>query len=331
MRQIKFGLYLPTGDFARARRVAQRAERQGFYSLSINDHLYSPMGERDPQLESFTTLSAIAAITTRIRLAPAVVAMSFRNPALLAKTASTLDCISNGRFIMGLGSGWQRTEYEAHGYRYPSTTERLDQLEDGIQVLKAMWTQDEPTYQGRFFSIKNAYNNPRPVQKPYPPLMLGGSGPKLLEIAARHADIALLTAPIYHDKDSVQDPTAAVKFTKAVLKRRIGQLRDLTRAAGRDPDSIELASLVFVRMARDKSQADAMVRQSAAQMGFPSEEAVRNSPGLLIGTPDEVKRELQSRIEEFGLTFFTAAIFGQEAYEMWVDEIMPAFQGKSEQ
>jgi alkanesulfonate monooxygenase SsuD/methylene tetrahydromethanopterin reductase-like flavin-dependent oxidoreductase (luciferase family) len=176
MRAIKFGLYLPTGDFARARRVAERAEKQGFYSLSINDHLYSPMGERDPQLECFSTLSAIAAITTRVRLAPAVVAMSFRNPALLAKTASTLDCISNGRFIMGLGSGWQRTEYDAHGFPYPSPTERLAQLEDGINVLKAMWTQKEPAYHGRYFSVNNAYNNPRPVQKPYPPIMLGGSG-----------------------------------------------------------------------------------------------------------------------------------------------------------
>ena len=201
MRKIKFGLYLPTGDFARARKVAERAEKQGFYSLSINDHLYSPMGERDPQLECFSTLSAIAAITSRIRLAPAVVAMSFRNPALLAKTASTLDCISNGRLILGLGSGWQRTEYDAHGFPYPSTAERLDQLEDGINVLKAMWTQEEPAYQGRYFAIKNAYNHPRPVQKPYPPLMLGGSGKRLLEIAAKHADIALLTPPIYHDKD----------------------------------------------------------------------------------------------------------------------------------
>src|SRR5579885_925589 len=325
MRQIKFGLYLPTGDFARARRVAERAERQGFYSLSINDHLYSPMGERDPQLECFSTLSAIAAVTTKVRLAPAVAAMSFRNPSLLAKTVSTLDCISNGRLILGLGSGWQRTEYDAHGFPYPSTTERLDQLEDGIRVLKAMWTQDEPTYQGRYFSVKNAYNHPRPVQKPYPPLMLGGSGPKLLEISARHADIALLTAPIYHDKDAVQDPASAVRFTKNVLRKRIGQLRDLTRAAGRDPDSIELASLVFVRMAREKSKADALVRQSMAQMGFPNEEAVRTSPGLLVGTPEEVKRELQSRIEEFGLTYFTAAIFGQDAYEMFVNEIMPAF------
>jgi probable F420-dependent oxidoreductase len=327
MREIKFGLYLPTGDFARARKVAERAEKQGFYSLSINDHLYSPMGARDPQLECFSTLSAIAAITSRIRLAPAVVAMSFRNPALLAKTASTLDCISNGRLILGLGSGWQRTEYDAHGYAYPSTSERLDQLEDGINVLKAMWTQAEPAYAGRFFSVHNAYNHPRPVQKPYPALMLGGSGRRLLEIAAKHADIALLTPPIYHDKDSVQDPASAVRFTKNVLKRRIAQLREMAGAAGRDPDSIELASLVFVRMARDKGKADALVKESTAQMGFPSDTATRNSPALLMGTVDEVRSELRSRIDEFGLTYFTAAIFGQEGYEMFVHEIMPGFTG----
>ena len=324
MRKVKFGLYLPTGDFARARKVAERAEKQGFYSLSINDHLYSPMGERDPQLECFSTLSAIAAITSRIRLAPAVVAMSFRNPALLAKTASTLDCISNGRLILGLGSGWQRTEYDAHGFAYPSTAERLDQLEDGINVLKAMWTQDEPSYLGRYFSVKNAYNHPRPVQKPYPPLMLGGSGKRLLEIAARHADIALLTPPIYHDKDSVQDPAAAVNFTPIVLERRIDQLKALTKAAGRDPDSIELASLVFATIARDRSRADALVKETAARMHFPSPEAARRAPALLMGTAEEVKRELQSRIE-LGLTYFTAAVFGQESYEIFVDEIMPAF------
>src|SRR5271155_2542088 len=276
MREIKFGLYLPTGDFARARKVAERAEKQGFYSLSINDHLYSPMGERDPQLECFSTLSAIAAVTSRIRLAPAVVAMSFRNPALLAKTASTLDCISSGRLILGLGSGWQRTEYDAHGFAYPSTAERLDQLEDGINVLKAMWTQDEPAYHGRYFSVKNAYNHPRPVQKPYPPLMLGGSGKRLLEIAARHADIALLTPPIYHDKDSVQDPAAAVNFTTTVLKRRIGQLKTLAKTAGRDPGSIDLASLVFATIARDRSRADALVKETAARMHFPSPEAARS-------------------------------------------------------
>jgi probable F420-dependent oxidoreductase len=324
MRKIKFGLYLPTGDFARARKVAERAEKQGFYSLSINDHLYSPMGERDPQLECFSTLSAIAAITSRIRLAPAVVAMSFRNPALLAKTASTLDCISNGRLILGLGSGWQRTEYDAHGFPYPSTAERLDQLEDGINVLKAMWTQEEPAYQGRYFAIKNAYNHPRPVQKPYPPLMLGGSGKRLLEIAAKHADIALLTPPIYHDKDSVQDPTAAIKFTKTVLQRRIEQLQNLAKEARRDPESIELASLVFATIARDQSRADALVAETAARMHFPSPEAARKAPALLLGTVEEVKRELQSRID-LGLTYFTAALFGQESYELFVSEIMPAF------
>src|SRR5260370_7170018 len=114
MRAIKFGLYLPTGDFARARRVAERAEKQGFYSLSINDHLYSPMGERDPQLECFSTLSAIAAITTRVRLAPAGVAMSFRNPALLPQTPSTPAAPIHHRLTLAPRSARRRAHAHAH-------------------------------------------------------------------------------------------------------------------------------------------------------------------------------------------------------------------------
>lgn len=106
MRKIKFGLFLPTGNFADAKAAALQAERDGFYSVSTNDHFFSPLGAHDtPQLECFTSLTSIAALTSTIRLAPSVVAASFRNPALLAKISSTLDQISNGRFILGLGAG----------------------------------------------------------------------------------------------------------------------------------------------------------------------------------------------------------------------------------
>src|SRR5579864_6815449 len=143
-----------------------------------------------------TTLSAIAAVTKKVMLAPTVTAMSFRNPALLAKMTSTLDHISGGRFIAGLGSGWLRDEYDAAGYPYPSNAERLAQLAEGIEVLKAMWTQPEPTFSGRYFKIEKAYNFPQPVQKPHPPVMVGGGGSTLLKVAARHADIVNVAAPI---------------------------------------------------------------------------------------------------------------------------------------
>src|SRR6185437_766210 len=291
MREVKFGLFSITGDYAQALQSAKRADNQGFYSILLNDHFFSPFRPaREPQLECFTTLSAIAAVTTRIRMGSLVAAVAFRSPPLLAKIASTLDHVSNGRLVLGLGSGWERSEYDAHNYPYPSNSERLDQLADAIKVLKAMWTQDEPTYHGTHFSIEKAYNNPRPLQKPHPPIMLGGSGSKLLKIAAAEADILNLIPPIFNGKDLINDPGAAVKFDKAQLRRRLGMLHGYAREIGRDPGHIEISGLILVSLAKDKARADDSIRAIVKKWGFPNEEAARLAPSVLAGTPDEVKR-----------------------------------------
>ncbi len=327
MHSIKFGLFLPTDDFARARSAAEWAEANNFYSVSINDHFFSPLGSpQTPQLECFATLSAIAALTKRVRLVPAVATNSFRTPPMLAKIASTLDHLSGGRLILGIGSGWQRSEYDAHGYPYPTNAERLEQLHDAIRLIKTMWTEDEPTYRGRFFAIAKAYNNPRPVQKPHPPIMVGGSGSKLLQITASEAQIANLIPPITNGRDFVQDPAAAVKFDKPELRKRIEKLRRLAVEHGRSADTIEISGLIMVWLSRSKSEIDAAVRQTAAAMGFPNEEAARNSPVLLMGTPEMVRRELRSRIEEFGMTYFITFPRSAESRELLATEVMPEFQ-----
>jgi alkanesulfonate monooxygenase SsuD/methylene tetrahydromethanopterin reductase-like flavin-dependent oxidoreductase (luciferase family) len=247
---------------------------------------------------------------------------------MLAKMTSTLDHISNGRLVLGVGSGWQRSEYDAHGYPYPSNVERLEQLGDAIKLIKAMWTQEEPTYRGRYFSIEKAYNYPRPVQKPHPPIMVGGAGKKLLQIAAAEAQIANLIPPIINGKDFVQDPGAAVKFDKSELKRRLTMLRGFVTDAGRAPGSVEISGIAMVNLSRSKSAADAAVRALASSMGFPSEEAARNAPVLLVGTPEVVKRELRSRIEEFGMTYFIVFPRSEESRDLLVSEIMPEFTSK---
>jgi probable F420-dependent oxidoreductase len=330
MHDVKFGLFLPTGDFAKARAAAEWADTHGFYSVSINDHFFSPLGSaQTPQLECFATLSAIAAVTKNVRLAPAVTAMSFRTPPMLAKITSTLDHISNGRLVFGVGSGWQRSEYDAHGYAYPANAERLDQLSDALKLIKTMWTQEEPTYKGRYFSIEKAYNHPRPVQKPHPPIMVGGSGKKLLQITAAEGQIANLIPPIINGKDFVQDPGAAVRFDKADLKRRIAMLHEFVAAAGRAPSSVELSGIAMVNLARSKSEADAAVKAVGSAMGFPNEEATRNAPVLLIGTPEEVRRELRSRIEDFGMTYFIVFPRSDESRDLLVKEIMPEFASRA--
>ena len=324
MHDVKFGLFLPTGDFAAAKQVALRAENDGFYSVSINDHFFSPLGTPQvPQLECFTTLTAVAAVTSRIRLTPTVAAASFRPPPLLAKITSTLDQVSNGRLVLGLGAGWQQSEYDAHGYAYPSNAERLAQMAETIQVLKAMWTQAEPTFHGQYYTIEKAYNNPRPVQQPRPPLMLGGSGSGLLKIAAAEADILNIIPPIFNGKDFVNDPVATVAFDTAQLKRRIGMFHQYVGEVGRDPQSIELGGMLMLCVS-DTADDPAFGRISS-RLGFPDVETARRSPLLCMGTPDEVRRDLTSRIEDLGMTYFILIAASADTQALFVKNVMPEF------
>lgn len=324
MPEVKFGLFLPTGDLKQLMSTALRAEAEGLYSVSNNDHFFSPFGTpQTPQLECLTAMAAVAAVTERVRLVPAVVNASFRTPPLLAKIATTLDHVSNGRLTLGMGAGWKRDEYDAHNYAYPSNSERLDQLDETLKVVKAMWTEETPSYSGRYFKIENAYNNPRPLQKPHPPIMIGGSGSKLLKIAAAHADIINLIPPIFNGKDFINDPPAAIKFDAAELKRRVAMLRGFAKEAGRDPRSIEISGLIVASMSRNEN--DSAMKATAEHLGFKDPAAARRAPVMLTGTPEQVRRELRSRIEDLGMTYFIVFMASEETHELFVKEVIPEF------
>ncbi|MEQ8231520.1 MAG: LLM class flavin-dependent oxidoreductase [Gammaproteobacteria bacterium] len=323
MPQAKFGIFLPTGDLDEAKAAAVAAERDGLYSVSLNDHFYSPLGQPEsPQLECFTALTAIAAETERVKLAPCVAAASFRTPPLLAKIVSTLDIACGGRFICGLGAGWQDKEYLAHGYRFPPLAERLEQLDETLQILKAMCTEEAPTFQGKHFAVSNAYNNPRPLQRRLP-IMLGGSGTGLLRIAAREADILNIIPPTGNGKDFVNDPEATRRFDMATLKSRIVRLHEFTREAGRDPGEIELGGLLLLGLSRRAD--DEHLHQLATQLGFPDYATAQGAPVTLLGTAEEVRRELRRRIEETGMTYYIFFMATPETQEIFAKDVMPDF------
>ncbi len=324
MGQIKFGALAPVADFAKARALAEKAEALGFYSVSVPDHLINTQGKRIPELECFTALTGLALVTTRVRLLPLVTAMSYRNPALLGKITSSVDNLSGGRLIAGLGSGWLKREYDAYGYPYPSNADRIAQLAEGIEVLKAMWTQEEPAFHGRFFSIDKAYNVPKPVQQPHPPILVGGAGSAVLKVAARYADILNLIAPVTR---GFVDYKESARFDKPDLRRRLGLLHKYARECGRDPAAIEISSLSTTFITTSASQADAMARRAAANMGLPDAEGARNFPMLLVGTPDQVRREIRARIEEFNITYFIASFMSEESLDLFAREVMPEFTG----
>ena len=324
MHDPKFGVFLLPNTFEEATEGAKKAEAQGFYSVSVNDHFYSPLGDaHSPQLECFTALTAISMVTETIKLAPAVAAASFRTPAFLGKVTSNVDLVSNGRLICGLGAGWQGTEYHAHDYPFPPLKERLEQLDETIQILKAMWTEESPAFTGKHFKVYDAFNNPRPLQEPHPPIMLGGSGTGLLKIAAREASILNIIPPTSNGKDFPNDPVATVKFTMEVMKERIAVLHKLMAGNGRGPEEMELGGLLLLGLSEDKN--DPALREMATNLGFPSYESAQSAPVALLGTPSEVRDELEKRVKETGVSYYIMLTASPETQDMFVSDVMPHF------
>lgn len=177
--QLRFGIQTPGQNttWAELRDTWKEAEALGFESAWLYDHFLPIFGDADgPCLEGWTTLAALAAETTRIRLGLLVTGNTYRNPALVAKMATTVDQISNGRVILGIGAGWFEREHEAYGFRFGTPKERADRLEEALQVITRLWTVDHPTFQGKYYSLDRAPFAPPNVQKPHPPIVIGGQG-----------------------------------------------------------------------------------------------------------------------------------------------------------
>jgi F420-dependent oxidoreductase-like protein len=204
-KPMKLGVIVPqgwTGEYdgwdpleawQRTVAVARDAERLGVESIWLFDHFHTiPRPTDEITFESFTTLSALAALTERVRLGHVVICTAFRNPALTAKMISTMDTISGGRMELGIGAGWKRDEWEAYGYGFPDTAERLARLRDDLGVIEAMLAGDRhqhATFEGEHAHVKNARNVPKPIQQPRVPIMVGGNGPNVTwRLAARYAD-----------------------------------------------------------------------------------------------------------------------------------------------
>jgi F420-dependent oxidoreductase-like protein len=183
----------PLDAWRRATEVAQQAERLGFESIWLFDHLHTvPKPTDEITFESFTSLAALAALTERVRLGHIVICTAFRNPGLTAKMISTMDTISNGRMELGIGAGWKRDEWLAYGYGFPETKERLARLADDLGVITEMLAGDRhahATFDGEHSRVRGARNVPKPIQRPRVPIMVGGNGPNVTwRLAARYAD-----------------------------------------------------------------------------------------------------------------------------------------------
>ena len=192
MTTLRFGLKLSqNATIDELRALWRLADEAGFDSCWVMDH-FATLGPRDdgPIFETWTMLAAMAQLTTHTRIGCAVVGNTYRHPAVLAKMAVTVDHLSHGRLEFGLGAGWAENEHEMLGLEFGSKNDRADRLEESVQVIRALWTQPRTTFEGQHYRLREAVAEPKPVQQPYPPIWIGGSGPKrTLRITAQYADV----------------------------------------------------------------------------------------------------------------------------------------------
>ena len=265
--------------------LATKAETLGFDSFWVMDHFHQipTVGKQeDPMLEGWTTISVLAGITSRIKLGTLVTGIIYRHPSVLAKMGATLDVLSKGRLFMGIGAAWNQEESLAYSIPFPENKERLLRLEEAIQIIRKMWTEEElsATFNGKYYQIKNAYCNPKPIQKPSPPIMVGGSGERYtLKIIAKYADACNLFG------------------SAETIKRKLSVLKEHCKSVGRDYDSILKTKLCFILVDQDKELVDKRLQQISKVI--PKEQV---GEFLIHGTPEDVLKEI-GLLEEFGIEY----------------------------
>lgn len=282
---MKFGYYVRTVlSYPEIRNLTMRIEKLGFDSVHINDHLigFDPtQDKKEPYLESILLLTALAVETKKIKLGNIVICNSFRHPAYLAKMISTLDNISNGRALMWLGAGWYEEEYKAYGYTFPSPKRRVDELEESLTIYKKMFTEDISDFDGKFWKLERNRNFPKPVQKPYPQIVLGTSGNRMIDIACREADGINLPYPSQN------------MFLKNQLSAKVSEINEILKKYNKEPSNFEISLFSTITIAEDKEDLDKRI-----------EEIIKNAPGPMkptreyllehqfIGFPEDIKQKL---------------------------------------
>ncbi len=310
---MKFGIHNPSWLFGPdphkifegAKERALWAEEHGFAWFSLMDHLIQirGVGEADePFMEGWSTLAALAAVTSKIRLGTLVTSVAYRNPAHLAKIAAGVDIISRGRLTFGIGAGWNVQEYLQYGWEFPEKPAvRIGQMEEAIQIALKMWSEPRATFHGKYFHIEEAMLEPKPVQKPHPPILIGGSGEQLtLRAVARWADACNLFG----------DP--------ATVKSKLDILRVHCDKAGRDFNTIERTNLTSILIAKD--EAALKTKKERLQLPDPFR-------GFAMTVPQVI--DLIGGYQEAGsqMTIIYSYKNDAETLELFADEVMPKFAG----
>jgi len=311
----RFGLQVPNvasfdasadNPFGFVRERAEAADRAGFSSVWVMDHLWQLPGIGGPTapiLEAYTLLGALAAQTEHVELGTMVTGVTYRNPALLAKIVTTLDVISHGRAVLGIGGAWYEEEHVAFGYDFPSVKERLDRLEEAIQICRAMFTEDVPSFTGEHYRIVETLNLPRPVRPGGPPILVGGSGEKrTLRIVARYADRSNIFGTVEQVRHllGVLDQHCATegRDPSQIMRTRLGTLVPTATAEEADSTREFLGSVAGPEVAETAvvGTDEQILEQCRAFIDTGLDELIFNMPTAPVSDVERVGKVLISEL-----------------------------------
>ncbi len=275
---------------------ARRIEELGYSTLFIPDHF-------NDQLAPLPALTAAAGATSTLRVGTLVLDNDYRHPLVLAKEFATLDVLSNGRAELGLGAGWMRSDYEQSGIAYDPPGRRIARFKEALAIIKGLFADEPFSFAGEHYTVTNHHGTPKPVQKPHPPILIGGGGRRVLRLAAREAQIVGVNFSL---AEGEVNPQVAITGTAEATREKIAWVRE---AAGARLDEIELNVTVFVSALTDDREG--VAKAIAAGFGLPADEVLA-SPHLLVGTVDQIVEDLQRRREEFG---FSYVVFSGDVFE----------------
>jgi len=314
---VKFGLFVPQGwkmdlaeiddpveQFEAMTAVAKAADSEpNWHSIWLYDHFHTvPTPEIETTFECWTTTATLARDTRRVRLGQMTGCNGFRNPALYAKIASTVDVASHGRLDAGLGAGWYRHEWEAYGYGFPETPERMQRFKEAVQIVHKMWTEERPTFQGKYYQIDGPINEPKGAQKPHIPFWIAGGGEK----------VTLRLVAQYGDACNIGREPDGIRHKLDVLKRHCDAL-------GRNYDEIiKSAEADIVLIDEGTNPDDVRARGDFPTFGWPT----------LIGTPDQVREHIRGVIDagiDYVIVYFPRIAYNREPLHQFAQEIAPEF------
>lgn len=322
---MEWGLQLVNMEWARLRDTAQAAEGLGFNMVTFPDHIVfeGPEGQYDPHFLSYDAIvlaAVVAEATKKVRIGHLVLCNLFRHPAITAQSLTSLDQLSGGRMVAGLGTGWTATEFRMTGIPYPDITTRLRMLDEALTCLRSLWTQEQTTFAGEFYRFQEAILWPKPVQKPHPPILLGGSGKGLLRLAAKHADVINIISEVGTKGQITMKKIT--QFDEDSFRKKVDFVRAEAQRHGRGPKAIRISNVIFTLILTDSAAATKQTAEGMAPMFGTTPEGMLRMPLALIGTPEECVTEIKRRQRDWDVSQVIFAGGAENQMERVAQDIM---------